>query len=276
MARRLGSVAGFGTALAVGVVALAVIGAGRESRQVQTLGVTPVYPVAPIEPGQEACQDDIGLAAPLERIRFNVGTHGKPGVPLEVTVRSPAGAPIGTTAHVGAGWVDDGTPKEVSVGRITADQKVSVCVRNRGRIRAYVWGDIHTGSIRKSILGVRPTVTPSSGSIDGKPIPGDLALWFMSEQPRPLLARLPDMFERASRFRPGLVGPWTYWLLLAAAVTLVPIALFRALRSTQGLVEETDAVMPRPAAETQADLDGGAPEELKRTRSREESWEARS
>jgi hypothetical protein len=39
------------------------------------------------------------------------------------------------------------------------------------------------------------------------------------------------VFERAALFRPGWVGAWTFWLLLAALVIGVPTLLGRALRA---------------------------------------------
>ena len=118
---------------------------------------------------------------------------------------------------------------------------MSVCIRNRGRLRLNVYGDLFSGSIRDSVVGVRPTVTPSTASIDGTGIEGDLAIAFTAREPRSLLTRLPDMFSRASSFRPGFVGPWIYWLLLAAALLVVPFALVRALVTS---LEEDDEERP--------------------------------
>jgi hypothetical protein len=231
MASRRLAVIGFGAALAIGLIGVLVAGLLTDTRQVQTLGVTPVFPVAPLEPKQEACQNDVGLASPLEHVRFNIGTFGKPGPPLTVTVRDRYGLQIGRTGRVAAGWKDDGSAQEVAVGRVHADQKVSVCIRNGGPQTAYVYGDIYDGNIRESITAARPTITPSSGTIDGTPMPGDLALWFVSPEPKSLVARVPAMFDRAATFKPGLVGAWTWWVLLVAALVLVPVALVKAFAS---------------------------------------------
>ena len=65
----------------------------------------------------------------------------------------------------------------------------------------------------------------------------DIGLELNRRDNRPLLALLPDAFERASLFRPGWVGAWTYWLLLVALVIAVPVLLSRALVSAS---EEDD------------------------------------
>jgi hypothetical protein len=57
---------------------------------------------------------------------------------------------------------------------------------------------------------------------------------------------VPDIFERASRFRPGFVGPWPYWLLLGAVVTVVPFTLVRALRAGERMPGPASAGSPPP------------------------------
>jgi hypothetical protein len=58
-----------------------------------------------------------------------------------------------------------------------------------------------------------------------RPIDTDLTLVFLRERRRSALALVPVMFEHASRFHPGWVGPWTFWLLAALVVGAVPLLL---------------------------------------------------
>jgi hypothetical protein len=46
-----------------------------------------------------------------------------------------------------------------------------------------------------------------------------------------MAALVPDAFERASRFRPEWVGPWTFWTLLGLLVAGLPALLAAAYRS---------------------------------------------
>jgi hypothetical protein len=46
-----------------------------------------------------------------------------------------------------------------------------------------------------------------------------------------MAALVPDAFERASRFRPAWVGPWTFWILLGLVAAGLPALLAMAYRS---------------------------------------------
>ena len=79
--------------------------------------------------------------------------------------------------------------------------------------------------------------------LDGKPIDARVAVSYLppSGKRRSLLAQMPAMFARAARFRPGIVSPWTYGLLLfVLAPVLFCSALFLFVR----------AVMDRPVRRT--------------------------
>lgn len=246
MPSRLLATIAFAGTLAVGLLGLFGVMLKKDSKQVQTLGVQPVMPVAPIGKGSVACEHVVGLAEPLERVRFQATTMRKPGPPLEVTVSAASGLVMGR-GRIPWGWIDDGRPLEAVVGRVEDDRPVTICIRNRGRVRAYIWGDALIGSIRDGDQGIRPTVTPAYGTLNGHPIEDDLALTFVTERPRSLATRLPAMFRHASSFRPSFVGPWTYWLLLACLALAAPLALVAALRAAfRPDVEEPEA---EPAAE---------------------------
>lgn len=223
--------AAFLVALLLGLIAVAVGGAATTTTQQQTVGVLPALPVAPIAAGQQVCQRGIALDKPVERVRFNVGTRGKTGPPLDVAVRDTrTGAILGSGA-VRPGWVDNGTAQNVAVGHVGGDRLADVCVRNHGPVRAYVFGDRYKGELGTGPVGVRPTNTTTAAAIDGRRISGDIAIWFVSERSHSMLSAVPDMFRRAGLFRPGIVGAWTFWLLLALALLAAPLALWRAIGS---------------------------------------------
>ena len=62
--------------------------------------------------------------------------------------------------------------------------------------------------------------------LDGRPVDARVAVWYLPplHERKSLLAQLPAMFDRAALFRPGVVGPWTYAVIL---IVLSP-ALFAA------------------------------------------------
>jgi hypothetical protein len=242
---------GFAAALAIGLCVLIAGAITTKSRLVNTVGVEPVYPVAPLRTGQEACQGPIGLADPVERLRFNVGTFGKPGPALSVTIRNRATGRVLGEGRVAAGWVDNGTAQDVPVGGVRAGQSVSACVRNLGRERAYLYGNYSMGRLGIGPIGVTPTSLTSSARLEGQEIPGDISLAFVSEHPRTLLSRLPSAFRHASVFRPAFVGAWTFWLLAALMLVAAPLALGRALsNATHDEDPEPDPARSLPSSPT--------------------------
>jgi hypothetical protein len=54
------------------------------------------------------------------------------------------------------------------------------------------------------------------------------------------------VFQRASLFRPGFVGAWTYWVLAALMVLAVPALLWRALG---GVADAPTEPEPGPRAD---------------------------
>jgi hypothetical protein len=116
----------------------------------------------------------------------------------------------------------------VPVKTIEPGQEVAVCIHNRGPIATYIYGDQYTGNIRLG-LNTRPTITTSSATLDGVPLPGDIALAVTTAEPRSLIARVPAIVRHADAFRPGFVSPGLYWVLLIGLLVGVPVLLARAL-----------------------------------------------
>jgi hypothetical protein len=66
-------------------------------------------------------------------------------------------------------------------------------------------------------------------TIDGRPSPARIAIWYRppAGEKRSVASALPDLFRRAALFRPGIVGPWTYALILFA---VLPGLIYAGLR----------------------------------------------
>lgn len=79
--------------------------------------------------------------------------------------------------------------------------------------------------------------------LDGRPLGHRLAIWYRAagDPQKAILLQLGDMFERASLFRPGGVGPWTYVLILGL---VMPLVAYGAVR----LVATADACRARTVA----------------------------
>lgn len=61
---------------AFAIVALLVLGATTKSRQVQTLGVAGVSPVADLKRGQQVCEQPVALVGDIDAVTFSPGTPG--------------------------------------------------------------------------------------------------------------------------------------------------------------------------------------------------------
>jgi hypothetical protein len=82
-------------------------------------------------------------------------------------------------------------------------------------------------------VGGTPLTAPGNGAPtrDGTAIPARLAIWYL---PRPgtrssYVQRIGKIFDRAALFRPGIVGAWTYPLLLFVVLPLLALAALRCL-----------------------------------------------
>ena len=261
------AILGVAAVVVLGFVGLAFAAITTTSNQEQTLGVGPFFPIAALHPrGGVVCEEPIAVSKPITNIRFNVGTRGRPGTPLDVTVsRWGHGGGVIAAGHVPGGWVDDGSPQLVHVQEVPADQNVSICIRNRGLVPAYVFGDTGSGGVGTKLgADPRPTITPAQASVDGKSISGDISMSFVGAKARSLVSRLPDVFDRAALFRPRFVEPWMFWLLFAAIVIFMPLVLLRALVRATGAPRdlrpgESEAAGPAaPPSEASPDIDVAA------------------
>ncbi len=95
---------------------------------------------------------------------------------------------------------------------------MDVCFRNAGTRPVRFYGGPSFESPGHAYVGERVAF-------------GDLALVFRRSEPRSALAQVPDIFERATRFRPGVVGAWTFWVLLVAVAGGIPALLALGLRA---------------------------------------------
>lgn len=203
-----------------GVGVLLVTAAGDERDQAFTLGVAPGLPTPELPPGAEACQTPVAVAEPFDGVRVQVGTYKRPGAPLAVTVRTPDGDRVLAAGRVAGGYPDVSQLTASLDATVAAGQRVAVCVRNLGRRKLALYG------------GPELAAPGSTVEVDGRDRRTDLMLVF-TRKPRSLLSQVPEVFERASLFRPVWIGPWAYWLLVTFLVLVVPALLARALAAIE-------------------------------------------
>lgn len=216
MPRAAGAVRTFLLVLSAGLIVLVVIGlADRRGFRLLVPSDSQVL----VQPGQERCSSIIRPpAAGADRVRFWARASGTgPAPPIVVFVRRSR------TAQTLADGTAEGGPagaRTVSLrGSVAGSRKVVACFLNVGSSAAVLLPPPGTPT--------RVTVERSAGAADY----ADVALELNRSDNRSVLALLPDAFDRASLFRPGWIGAWTYWLLLVALVIGVPVLLSRALAS---------------------------------------------
>ena len=171
-----------------------------------------------LDPRQRACLDAIALDKRSAVARFQVGTYGKPTVPLEFQL-----AGSGYRADVAiapAAYTDNGIV-QIAVPPPGHDVETSACIVNRGRNRV-------------ALYAANPTeVSASQATRDGKPLATNYWLGFYERRPTSIAHRSPTIAARMSIFRPGFVGPWLIWPLAALFVLGVPAGVLAAYTRAQ-------------------------------------------
>jgi hypothetical protein len=205
---------------AAAVVGLAVVALSQRTSLAFTLGVARAAAVARLGPGEQACQQpvDVPAGAAFDRVALGVGTYGRPGPPLAVTVRAASGGGVLASGALPGGYPDRARA-DVRLDRtVRASQRISVCVEDRGPGRVGLLGDAD--------LAART----STAVKDGRPLRRDLSLVF-ERAPRSMASEVPAMLERAALFRfPGL-GAWAYVILAVLLVVGGPLLLIRAVQA---------------------------------------------
>jgi len=185
-----------------------------------TLGVTNDGVAVAVPPGHSVCQRPIAVPphGSFDRVRFSLGTYFRPGPPIRLRVLDDTGGQVLGSALLRGGYPDIARAPvhTLRVGEIDTGRPLRVCLANEGDRPVAVYGAVGAAH------------APSSAYLDGRLRRNDLNLAF-ERAPRSLLSALPVMAERASLFRPGWVGPWTYGVALALVAIAVPALLALSL-----------------------------------------------
>lgn len=162
-----------------------------------------------VPPGASICISDIAIEQRSEQARFQVGTFGKPGPPLDVVV---TGAGYRAGAHVRGGYADN-VVQALAIRPPSTDQLVRVCVRNRGNDKIALYAANDSARSRARV------------DVDGKPLRATPALSFYEASDRSIAQRIPVTVERMSTFRGPLGHEWLVWLVLVAFVVVLPLGI---------------------------------------------------
>jgi len=216
------AVIAFALAAILGVSGLILAGATDQRSTAFALDVTKGGAVVPLDRGQKACQGPIAVTAAFAGVEIWVAPVPPPGVNVRVSAYDAADGKVLASGAGSVRSVAPSTPSFRLAHTVGSGAPVYICLTNRGPQQL-------------GMLGAPPHVGSGLLTVDGRPTgsPLALAMVLLDAHPSSLLSSLPRSFRRAALFRPGWVGAWTFWLLLALVLAAFPLAAVAAGLATR-------------------------------------------
>jgi hypothetical protein len=181
----------------------------------------------PIAPGKQRCQGGEYVPADAARLRIYPGGTKPGGPPLVLSVRDRAGRPVWQIAVPGGydvfvpGRSYPSKPLDVRLPRARPTVELGqLCIRNTGRQVVAFAGNL------RSLNPAAPGAVNGPGQRGGDEVRVD---YYLSGE-RSALSIAPRVVDRAALFRPGFMGPWTIWLVLALFVATCAAAIVWIVR----------------------------------------------
>lgn len=176
--------------------------------------------IAVVDGGQRVCVPRAAIPADTGQVRLAFDTRESPTPAINLLVRSSSG--YQSRSRLPASDETGFRKADIPIARTPPGQEAinaTVCLSpTSGRI--FLWG-------RAQLAGDQ--LPPL---LDRQPVRGQVALWFLpprGQDQASLLSQVPQIFERASLFRPGFVGPWTYWAIFLVVFPLIAYGAIRAI-----------------------------------------------
>lgn len=214
-----------GGCVGAAVITLLIVAANDRRSLAFTPDVRPEAVVALVPPGHQVCQRGIDREASFDSLAIDYGTFHRPGPRLEIDVRDSAGRRVLARGVQPAGYADNKSATTHISPALQSGAPIDVCVKNVGGTRVALYGGPgRPGDPGRAYVGDVPIE-------QGGPV--NVSVTFLDSHPGSVLSRVPTIFRRATIFRPGWVGSWTFWLLLGAVVLAVPALLIRALGAAE-------------------------------------------
>jgi hypothetical protein len=197
------------------VVAFAVLLLHREPRRSGS-DMTPNGTFAAVlNAAEQTCQGQELLPADTAALRMTIGTYGKPGSRLSVSVTGPHGEPL-TAGVLLAGWHEGVVRIPVAhVSTATADARV--CLRDDGPSRVALAGDLGDTGYQMQVAGK---------TVEG----GRLLYEYMRPGSESWLQLLPTLVYRFSLGKSDLLRHWAWAAVLVLMLLAVALATRTILR----------------------------------------------
>ena len=171
--------------------------------------------VVRVAPGKVICASSLAVESHSEQLRFKLDTGGRPGPALHVSLNGDRG--YHARATVAAGYPDATLAQVPIPAPGPGSQLVQACIRNEGRRSVGLFASADR------------TQSRSVTTVDGAVKVGSVWMAFYERSPRSIASRASVIVHRMSVFRPGFVGPWLWWPLLALLVLGGPALLLAAV-----------------------------------------------
>jgi len=184
--------------VAAAVIVLLILGLHAERTRVLSLRVPDAEVVGTLPPGSAACEGPVRAATGPIQAATIWGASAPRRTTLEVYARSGAGR-IVARGRAPAGTVADDQTVDL-VPQTPRNHQVTICVRDAGTAPFVLLGSATNPGVRTTIGGKRTSAQFSLALLGPR---------------RSTFSELQLAFSRAALFRPGWVGSWTFWVLLA-------------------------------------------------------------
>lgn len=201
------------------IVALAVAMLRQEPR----LSGTDLTPneafILRLSEGQEVCQSQELLPADTAALAATIGTYGKPGPALRLTVTGPHGTLL-TEGSLAEGWRQGDV--RIPVRRVTGTTNgARVCLREGGHMK---------GARAIAIAGQRPD-PGFTMQVDGHDVEGArLRYEYFRPGRESWYQLLPAIVHRFSLGKAGFVRHWEWWAALVLLIATAGLAIATAIR----------------------------------------------
>jgi hypothetical protein len=178
-------------------------------------------PLAPpaldlVPAGGRLCMSGVGMTQQAQEMRFRVGSYGKPGPSLVVTIQ---GRGYSATTRVPGGWPDN-LMQRIAVRRPSRDQLALVCIRNAGRTKIALYAASDTARSRVAV------------KVDGQRVGPTPGLAFYGSHETSIADNASVTAGRVAVFRGFLGHAWIVWtlaiLFIVGTPVVIGVALWRA------------------------------------------------
>jgi hypothetical protein len=201
-------------AVIAGVFVVAAVLVGQwllrdSTRLVGTNSVAPDSNVFIVKKGQTMCVRDLYVPARADAVRLLLIPPANTRPVIDVALKTSAGYSARASRVVSVAGYNDFT-----IPRAASGAPGILCAQARGDVTV------------SGYAGLQANGRPEA-FVDHKPQTSRVSVWFIDTHKRSLLSLLPTAAHRASVFRAGFVGAWTYLVLLL----LLPLLWWAGLRS---------------------------------------------